>query len=139
MARRIHHPLFVDTSAVVALLFGEEGAARVRTALRGAPTVLASPLLEAELMATIAREGVTADAARSLLVALRWVMPDRPLSAEIGRVLALGHLRGADTWHLATALYLSPRAEELAFLTLDSAQGARAAALGFAAPGPAGR
>jgi predicted nucleic acid-binding protein len=128
-------PLFVDTSAIVALLFAEEGAPMVRTALKGASALLASPLLEAELMATLVREDVPAAGAARLLGTLRWVMPDRPLTEEIGRVLAVGHLRGADTWHLATALYLSPRTEDLAFLTLDTAQRERAAALGFRAPG----
>jgi hypothetical protein len=39
--------------------------------------------------------------------------------------------RGADCWHLATALYLSPDPSALTFLTLDLAQRHVAKALGF--------
>jgi len=85
--------------------------------------------LEAELRAALSREGVADDG--SILGRLSWLLPDRPLSAEIGAVLAAGYLRGADLWHLACALYLSPDPRELAFVTLDQQQGAVAAALGF--------
>jgi len=85
--------------------------------------------LEAELRAALSREGVADDG--SILGRLSWLLPDRPLSAEIGAVLAAGYLRGADLWHLACALYLSPDPREVAFVTLDQQQGAVAAALGF--------
>ena len=62
-------------------------------------------------------------------------MPDRPLTAEIEAVVGAGLLRGADAWHLACALYLSPEPGELEFLTLDGRQGAVAATLGFAGGG----
>ena len=52
---------------------------------------------------------------------------------EVGQaVLDAGQLRGADAWHLACALYLSPEPRELEFLTLDGRQAAVAVALGFA-------
>ena len=48
-------------------------------------------------------------------------------------VLAAGYAGGADSWHLAAALYLSPEPSDIHFVTLDVRQGAVAKALGFAA------
>jgi predicted nucleic acid-binding protein len=124
--------LFVDTSALVALAFGEPGHKRVRHLMSAAADVFASPLLEAEFRAALAREQVDQDT--SLLESIRWVLPDRPLSAELDRVFAAGRARGADAWHLATALFLVPDSDELPFLTLDQRQRAVAQALGFPTP-----
>jgi hypothetical protein len=57
--------------------------------------------------------------------------PDRTLTAEIETVLDAGPVRGADAWHLACALYLSPAPRELAFLTMDRQQARVAEALGL--------
>jgi len=65
------------------------------------------------------------------LAGLEWVSPDRPLGAEINAVLDAGYLRGADCWHVATALYFATDPSRLAFLTLDARQGEVAKALGF--------
>ena len=37
-------------------------------------------------------------------------------------VFAAGYVRGADSWHLATALHASADPTELTFVTLDSSQ-----------------
>lgn len=124
--------LFVDTSAVVSLAFGEAGHERVRDLMSEAGDLFASPLLEAEFRAALAREDVGQDT--SLLEVIRWVLPDRPLSPELDRVFATGRARGADAWHLATALFLVPDPEELPFLTLDHRQRAVAEGLGFPTP-----
>ena len=42
-----------------------------------------------------------------------------------------GQLRGADLWHVATALYVAGEADRLCFVTLDQRQRDAAAALGF--------
>jgi hypothetical protein len=47
------------------------------------------------------------------------------------RVLSAGYARGADCWHLATALYVATDPSEMAFVTLDSAQSKIARKLGF--------
>jgi hypothetical protein len=46
-------------------------------------------------------------------------------------VLDAGYLRGADCWHVATALYVSPEPSRLSFLTLDERQRDVARTLGF--------
>lgn len=85
--------------------------------------------MEAELKSVLNREGLLADSA--LLHRIAWVMPDRQLDAEIDQVLAAGHVRGADCWHLACALYLAEDPAEMAFLTLDTRQLSVARKLGF--------
>ena len=120
---------YVDTSCLVAIAFGERGSSRISNRLESFEQIFAANLLEAELMASFARERVSYDS--DLVGGLTWVLPDRPLAAEIDRVLSVGYLRGADVWHLAVALYVAEDASEMSFMTLDAAQRAHAERLGF--------
>jgi predicted nucleic acid-binding protein len=120
---------YVDTSCIVAIAFGERGASALARRLDTFDELVASNLLEAELHATFARERVAADA--SVLAGLTWIIPDRPLHEEIARVLDAGYMRGADCWHLASALYLTDDPGAIAFLTLDARQAKVAGVLGF--------
>jgi uncharacterized protein with PIN domain len=120
----------VDTSCLVAIAFAEPGYKAVASRLDRFDQLFASNLLEAELRAAFRREKVTVD--HALLRSLSWICPDRPLTAEIETVLDAGQVRGADAWHLACALYLSPDPAELAFLSMDRQQARVAEALGFA-------
>jgi len=123
---------YIDTSCLIAVAFGEPGARPLARRLEDYDELVSSNLLEAELRAALRREGV--DGGDDLLAGVGWILPDRRLTAEIERVLAVRHLRGADLWHVATALYLAESPAEVDFLTLDSAQREAAAALGFATP-----
>jgi predicted nucleic acid-binding protein len=123
--------VYLDTSALVALALSERGSKRVVAKLESAQSVHSSNLLEAEFRAALARERVEDTA---LLQRIDWVIPDRPLSPEIKRVLEAGYLRGADLWHVACALFLDPHARELEFVTLDKQQGAVARKLEFQTP-----
>lgn len=122
---------YVDTSVLLAIAFAEPGAARWVRTLNGCEELLASNLLEAELRAAHVREGTSVD--ERMLASISWILPDRSLGPELERVLAKGYLRGADCWHVATALYVASRPSELAFLSLDLKQAAVAKALGFPA------
>ena len=122
---------FIDTSCLIAIAFGEPGGRRLARRLEALDAVLASNLLEAEFRAALAREDHPAD--HPLLDRITWVLPDRPLGREITTVLGTGYLRGADLWHLATALYLTGSPRELPFLTLNEQQGEVARRLGFPA------
>lgn len=122
---------YVDTSALVALAFGEPAGRAMAERLAGFEARYASNLLEAELQAAFQREGVAPDL--SLLSWIDWVLPDRPLSREIGHAQSVGYLRGADLWHVACALYLSPDPGELVFITLDDRQREAVGRLGFLA------
>jgi predicted nucleic acid-binding protein len=122
---------YVDTSCLVAIAFGEAGGTTLARRLEAMDRLYASNLLEAELRAAFVREGVPSD--HPLLGRMTWVLPDRPLGREIGVVLAAGYLRGADLWHLATALYLAGNPRDLTFVTLDERQEVVARKLGFPA------
>lgn len=124
--------LFVDTSVLVALAFAEPGHRQIAEALESANDLFASPLLEAEFRSALARE--EAGNELGLLESFRWVLPDRPLSPELDRVFHAGYARGADAWHLATALFLSERPRDLPFFTLDRRQRDMAGELGFPTP-----
>lgn len=120
----------MDTSCIVATAFGEKDAVTIARRLARYDRVLSSPLLEAELFSALLREEREVTGAWSS--AIEFVIVDRPLGPELTRVLAAGYLRGADCWHLATALYVAPDPANLAFVTLDATQRKVARALGFA-------
>jgi predicted nucleic acid-binding protein len=120
---------YVDTSCLVAAAFGEPAGRAVSRRLVRFRTAVASNLLEAELRSVFLREQAALEP--SLFRGISWVIPDRVMRAEIERVLAAGSVRGADCWHLATALYVSPEPGELTFLTLDDRQRRVAEILGF--------
>ncbi|UCC85086.1 MAG: PIN domain-containing protein [Gemmatimonadota bacterium] len=120
---------YVDTSCLVAIAFGEPNASVLARKLEGFDELVSSNLLGAELWASFAREEVGPDA--RLLSWISWVLPDRPLSQEIGQALAVGYLGGPDLWHLACALYLVETPREISFITLDDRQRSVAEGLGF--------
>lgn len=123
---------FVDTSCLVAIALSERTTVALQKRLSSFDRLAASPLLEAELRSVLHREGHTAEERiEPWLAAVEWATPARALTAEIESVLAAGDVRGADCWHLATALFLSPDPSELTFLTLDERQGEVARTLGF--------
>lgn len=123
---------FVDTSCLLAIAFDEPEADRIRARLVDTEILLASNLLEAEYRAALHREDVVFD--EDALTWLRWVLPDRSLGPEMRRSLEAGYARGADLWHLATALYVAPRPPDLPFLTMDDRQRQIADTLGFTLP-----
>jgi predicted nucleic acid-binding protein len=124
---------YLDTSCLVAIAFGEEGAVGHGRRLEACSPILSANLLEAEFRSALAREGV-ADDGSLLLASVSWILPDRRLTAEIERVLVVGHARGADLWHLACALYAAESPADLPFFTVDARQRELAAALGFPTP-----
>ncbi len=121
---------YVDSSCLVALAFGEPGAARLSSRMLRFDRLFASNLLEAELRSALLREEVSAPP-DALLAWITWIFPNRALSPELRRVSQAGDVKGADLWHLAHALFLAPEAKDLTFLTLDKQQAAVARKLGF--------
>ncbi len=122
---------YVDTSCLVAIAFDEPRGAEVASRLGEQDILLSSNLLEAEFRAALARESAELDEA--LFSWITWVLPDRPLSVEIRRVLQTAYMRGADLWHLSTAIYVTSDPGDLTFLTLDRRQAEVAKVLGFRA------
>lgn len=91
--------------------------------------MVSSNLLEPEVRAAFVRNGRAFNS--RVLFNIEWVTFDRPLSNELEMALRIGYLRGADLWHIATALYMFDEPSEVTFLTLDRRQEEVAAALGF--------
>lgn len=85
---------YVDSSALVAIAFDEPDAAGMAKRLEAFSHLLSSNLLEAEVRAVFAREGVSFS--ERLFAGFKWVFPDRSLAPEITAVLTAGYLRGAD-------------------------------------------
>ena len=121
---------YVDSSLLLAIAFGEPGATRLAEKLARFDDVYASNLVEAEVVSALVREAVALPDAEAF-GSLNWTFPDRPLTPEFARILGAGYLKGADLWHVACALYLSPNPQDLSFLTLDARQKKVAAKLGF--------
>jgi hypothetical protein len=125
---------YVDSSWVLAIVFGERAAERAADLLQEYDALLSSTLLEAEVLAALHREGLSgADLPEA---GISWLLPDRPLRPEIERVLAAGYLRGADLWHLASALWAADDPGGTDFLTFDVRQRDVSRALGFVTPEP---
>ena len=136
--------VYVDSSALVAIAMNEEHSAEVESRLDGFSRLLSSTLLDAEVRSAFAREErLLETGARAvffgrkrafeerLLSRITWVLPSRPLTAEIETALGAGYLRGADLLHMATALFAARGEEGMAFLTLDRRLHGVAGALGF--------
>ena len=117
-------------ACLVAIAFSEPSATPVSDALSTFDQLVTSNLLEAEVRSAFAREAATLDPA-PLLSGLTWFYPKRRLTAEFQRVTQFDHVRGADLWHLACALALSPDGAPLSFMTLDRRQKRVAEKLGF--------
>ena len=126
---------YVDTSALVAIVFAEPGHEVVARELESYDRLFSTNLLEAELRSALAREA-SADDPAPLLSSFTWIFPDRRLTVEFEETLQHGTLRGADLWHLACALYLrnalgGSALDDLTFSTLDARQKEVAEALGM--------
>ena len=120
---------YVDSSVLVAIALAEPGSEAAARRLASFARLYSSNLLEAELRSALAREGVPYSPRH--VVQVRWIWTDRPLGPEMDTVLEVGYLKGADLWHVATALAAALDPREMSFITLDERQRAVAAELGF--------
>ena len=120
---------YVNTSALAAIAFDDARGPDLARRLDRFARLVASNLLEAELRAVFARERLAFEA--NLLAGVDWVLPDRPLASELATVLGSGYLRGADLWHVASALYAAGEPGLMSFVTLDERQRAVAGTPGF--------
>ena len=120
---------YLDTSVLLAIVFDEPDAHALEQRVGEYTRLTASNLLEAEVRSAYARSAL--QFTPSLEYSIEWINPQRTLGPELERALDTGSLRGADLWHVACALYLSPDPGQLTFVTLDQRQRAVAATLAF--------
>lgn len=86
----------------------------------------------AELLAAFQREGRPLSEAEPMLDAVSLIATSGSLIEECTQVLELGYLRGADLWHLATAVFVAgSHRDEVLFISLDDRQRRQAKQLGF--------
>ena len=123
---------YLDTSLFIELKFQGSPAATKRLIQKH--DLYSSELLLAEVLAFAKRESIAEELLSDSLKGISWVLPEGSLAAELKHVAGTGYVRGADLWHLACALYLSPNPADLVFLTLDKRQREAAATLGFQTP-----
>lgn len=120
---------YVDTSALVAATFG--GAPEGVLAVLMKAHLFVGTVGEAELASVYRREGRELEQLRELQRSWSLVTPRESLLPQLQRVLDTGYLRGADAWHVACALWLTPDPAALYFVTLDLAQARVARMLGL--------
>ena len=120
---------YVDTSFLLAAAFHERSSERPLHTFDEFAVIVASRFLEAEYLSAYHREAMAPN--YELLGSVQLVDATSSLRDQVNRVLEAGYVSGADCWHLATALYVSPDPGELTFLTLDARQRAVAKHLGF--------
>ena len=78
---------YVDSSVLLGLIFEEPGHERLRDRIERFPRLFSSNLLEAEVRASLQREGILDTQLGGFLARLDWVHPHRPLTDEFHRVL----------------------------------------------------
>lgn len=124
---------YVDSSCFVSIALGEPLHREVMEYLSRFDRLFSSPLLEAEVLAALSREGKPWNV-KNLLAWLNWVYPPRRrLTKELNEILEVGTLKGSDLWHLACAILVRRNTPGLSFVTLDGRQAKVARSLGFAA------
>ena len=121
---------YVDSSCFLAVTFCEPGYRELLDRLSRLDLLFSSVLLESEVRAAMAREGVDGSW-RNLFSWVTWVQANRRLTSEMNQILAISAPRGADLWHLASALFVRTRVPDLGFMTLDRNQRSTAQSLGF--------
>ncbi len=122
---------YVDTSAILSIVFEEPDWELTAHRLAEFPVLLSSNLLEAEMRSAYEREGMAFDPGS--VSRIGWVNPTRSLGREMAETIANGdYLKGADLWHIAVALFVDESVTgNLSFITLDVNQKTAAANLGF--------
>jgi uncharacterized protein len=126
--------VYLDSSAFVKLVLAEPETPALLAALEGVERLVASEILEIEVLRATRRGGGNTAAARNQLAAVRLL----PLSSEMRkRASELGppSVRSLDAIHLAAALSLSDRLDGLYTYDERMSLAAREAGLDVQAPG----
>lgn len=119
--------VYWDSSAVISALFKDSNSRRAKAMAERAGLHLLTTLAYAEINAVLARmkrENILTEvlfqSAHEILDRGPWrrisIAPEWKLTR---RLAAKHHLRGADLWHLATAISLKSELRELSLLTFD--------------------
>lgn len=122
---------YVDSSVIVAMALRQPGRSAIERALARSSHAVTAEFTEAEVASALRRVELPHDP-EPWMHAIRILHATRSLRREIRAVLNRRYLRGADCWHLATALWFqTTRGVALEFVTMDKTQGDAARALGL--------
>lgn len=122
---------YLDSSVIIALLLEEGPSKQIRKTLTSFKKLYSASLLEAEVLATAKRENIDLSFAYSFISPIGLLFSEQSLQKEYEEIFSLGYCRGADAYHLASALFLDPEKSNLFFFTLDEKQKLIAKKMGF--------
>lgn len=123
---------YIDSSYFIAVIFGENNSTQYSKFISRFDNVVSSVLLEAEVLSTAKREQLPLQEVENLLSVVRFLHIEGSLRPYLRKVFECGYLRGADAFHVASALWCSEaRTTDMHFLTLDKNQASIADILGF--------
>lgn len=128
-------PLYLDSSAVVKLVFEEAETPALEAFLIDRPVLVSSSLARIEVM-RVARsvgDGLVSRHANQVLAAITLIAPDAALLADAADLDPIS-LRALDAIHLATAVALVPDIDGIVVYDLRLADAARQAGLTVWAP-----
>jgi len=128
-------PLYLDSSAVVKLVFEEAETSALESFLIDRPLRVSSSLVCVEVMRAVRSvgDGLVSRHAKQVLAALTLIAPDAALLAEAADLDPIS-LRALDAIHLATAVTLVPDLDGIVVYDLRLADAARHAGLTVWAP-----
>jgi predicted nucleic acid-binding protein len=128
-------PLYLDSSAVIKLVFEEEETQALEAFLVGRPTRVSSVLARVEVMRAVrtVEDPLVSRHAAEVLAALALIAPDAALLNSAANMAPLS-LRSLDAIHLATAISLQPDIDGIVVYDLRLAEAARDAGLTVWAP-----
>lgn len=127
---------YLDTSAWIAWKFEQTGQNLFKRVSLAEDTVVSSTLLAAEYIAFLKRiEKLNVVRFEEELGFISWLYPASPLLDRCLEGVKDTALKGADLYHLATALWFTDGLnDEIEFLSCDIDQRRAAKALGFKVP-----
>jgi predicted nucleic acid-binding protein len=128
-------PLYLDSSAVVKLVFEEAETPALEAFLIDWPVRVSSSLARIEVMraARSVGDGLVSRHANQVLAAITLIAPDAALLADAADLDPIS-LRALDAIHLATAVALAPDIDGIVAYDLRLADAARQAGLTVWAP-----
>lgn len=114
--------LYVDTSILASILCQQKGYELFFDILNTAKGVLSSNLIEAELLSVGQREKIIPEKAMLLLSSVEIYFPGDSFQRYYHQIFEENHCSGADAYHIACAMDLDAKKNELKFFTADKNQ-----------------
>lgn len=112
---------YIDSSVLIATLLEDHPKPQLDKFWGSAEWFISSYLLQAEVFSAVKREKADMQLAALEIKKIGFVRTDS-LAEELMEIFKAGYVRGADAFHLATALWIRGKHKDLKFITLDEKQ-----------------